>query len=118
MLILRTLPVVVSGKGAIGVTINRDSHGWNFSASTARSLITPPGTNGVPGSTGLAAVLNSVISIDLVVQLPGAPGENNATSHTHTATSTTFTWVLSSAQRPKSVALVLLGVGTQPLPSK
>ncbi len=102
-----------AGKGAIGVTISRDAHGWNFSASTARSLITPPGSNGAPGSNGLGAVLNSVISIDLIVQLPGSPGENNATSHTRTATTTTFTWVLSSAQSSAAPQASTTYVGNQ-----
>jgi hypothetical protein len=102
-----------AGKGAIGVTINRDAHGWNFSASTARGLITPPGSNGNPGSAGLGAVLNAVISIDLVVRLPGAPAENNATSHTYTATSTTFTWILSSAQTSAAPQASTTYVGDQ-----
>lgn len=103
--------LAAAGKGAIGVTINRDDHGWNFSASTADSLITPPGSTG--GSSALGTLVNQVITINLVVQLPGAPAENNAKAVTHTSTASTFTWILSSSQSGTGLQASTTYVGNQ-----
>lgn len=90
--------LATSGKGGIGVTVTRDSTGWNFSASTANSLIKPSGSTSAAGSPALRGLVNQAINIDLTVQLPGVPGENNAKTVTHTATSSTFVWSLASSQ--------------------
>jgi hypothetical protein len=42
-------------------------------------------------------MINSVFSLALIVQLPGAPAANNAKNVTHSSTTSTFTWSLSSA---------------------
>ncbi len=104
--------LAASGQGGIGVTVDRDAHGWNFSASTASSLIKPPGSSG-PASNALGSVLNAQITIALVVQLPGAPAENNAKSVTHTATTSTFTWALSSSQTGTGLQASTTYVGNQ-----
>lgn len=104
--------LAASGKGGIGVTVGRDDHGWNFSASTADSLIKPQGSSG-PSSNALSSVLNEQITIALVVQLPGAPAENNAKTVTHTATASTFTWTLSSAQTGTGLQASTTYVGNQ-----
>jgi len=96
--------LAAEGQGGIGVTINRDSGGWHFSAATPQSLITPSdalGTglgSGSPGGLISTSQLNSLVTIDLVVQLPGLPSVNNARVVSHTATTSTFTWALSSSQ--------------------
>jgi hypothetical protein len=111
--------LAAEGNGGIGVTINRDSGGWNFSASTPQGLITPSdslGTGVGSGSTGgliNASQLDSLITIDLVVQLPGAPGANNAKSVSHTSTASTFTWNLSSSQPGSGLRASTSYVGNQ-----
>jgi hypothetical protein len=100
------------GQGGIGVTVDRDSHGWNFSASTANSLIKPAGSSG-PASNALGSALNAQISIGLIVQLPGAPAENNAKTVTHTATASTFTWTLLSTQTGTGLQASTTFVGNQ-----
>lgn len=105
--------LAASGKGGIAVTVNRDATGWHFSASTSNSLITSAGANGAPGSPALGNLVNQVINIDLIAQLPGAPAENNAKSVTHTATSSTFTWVLSSSQTGTGMQASTTYVGNQ-----
>ncbi len=104
--------LAANGGGGIGVTVGRDTHGWNFSASTANSLITPPSSSG-PGNSSLAKTLNSQINLALVVQLPGAPAENNARAVTHTATTSTFSWTLSAAQSGTGLQASTTYVGNQ-----
>ncbi|HWD55856.1 MAG TPA: hypothetical protein VG346_12075 [Acidimicrobiales bacterium] len=104
--------LAASGSGGIGVTVDRDNHGWNFSASTANSLITPAASSG-PGNSSLAKTLNSQINLALIVQLPGAPAENDARAVTHTATTSTFTWTLSSAQTGTGLQASTTYVGNQ-----
>lgn len=106
--------LAASGKGGIGVTVSRDSTGWHFSASTANSLIKPSAAAGSQGSSpALRSLANQVINIYLIVQLPGAPAENNAKTVTHTATSSTFNWVMSSAQTGTVVQASTTFVGNQ-----
>ncbi len=111
--------LAAEGNGGIAVTINRDSAGWNFSASTPQSLITPSdslGTGVGSGSTGgliNASQLNSLITIDLVVQLPGAPAANNAKTVNHSATTSTFTWNLSASQPGSGLRASTRYVGNQ-----
>jgi hypothetical protein len=104
--------LAASGQGGIGVTVDRDDHGWNFTASTANSLITPAGTSGA-GNSAFAKTINSQINIALVVQLPGAPAENNAKSVTHSATASTFSWSLSSTQTGTELQASTTYVGNQ-----
>jgi hypothetical protein len=104
--------LAAGGRGGIGVTVDRDANGWNFSASTAHSLITPSGTSGA-GNSSFAKTINSVINIALVVRLPGAPAKNNANAVTHTATSSTFTWNLSSTSAGTVVQASTTYVGNQ-----
>lgn len=110
--------LAASGKGAIGVTVERDASGWHFSASTAGSMIMPSDESGANGSGGVtggpinSSQLGSLISVDLVVTLPGAPAENNAKTVAHTDTASTFTWVLSSVQ-PSVVRASTTYVGNQ-----
>ena len=101
--------------GGIGVTIRRDSTGWHFSASTSQTIFTPSSAagSGLTGGAINTTQLNSLLSIDLIVQLPGAPGQNNAKSVAHTSTSSTFTWVLSSAQAATTVQASTTYVGNQ-----
>jgi hypothetical protein len=111
--------LAAEGKGAIGVTINRDTRGWHFSASTPQSLIAPSDTLGTglgSGSTGgliNTSQLNALVTIDLVVQMPGSPGVNNAKTVAHTATMSTFTWVLSSSQPGSGLQASTTYVGHQ-----
>jgi hypothetical protein len=111
--------LAAEGKGGIGVTINRDSEGWHFSAATPQSLIAPSDTLGTglgSGSTGgliNGSQLSSLITIDLVIQLPGAPGVNNARTVAHTATTSTFTWNLSSSQPGSGLQASTTYVGNQ-----
>ena len=105
--------LAASGKGGIGVNVTRDSDGWHFSASTANSLITPSGSSGNSGSPALRGLVNQVITINLMAQLPGAPAENNAKSVTHTATTSTFTWLLSSNQTGTDMQASTTYVGNQ-----
>ena len=104
--------LAASGEGGIGVTVDRDAHGWNFTASTANSLITPTASSGA-GNSAFAKTINSQITVALVVQLPGAPAENNAKSVTHSATASTFTWSLSSTQTGTDLQASTTYVGNQ-----
>lgn len=104
--------LAASGQGGIGVTVDRDARGWNFTASTANSLITPTAPSGA-GNSAFAKTINSQISIALVVQLPGAPAENNAKSVTHSSTASTFTWSLSSTQTGADLQASTIYVGNQ-----
>ena len=100
--------------GGIGVTINRDSTGWHFSAGTSGTILAPSGQGaGLTGGPINASELSSLLTIDLIVQLPGAPAENNAKTVTHTATSSTFTWILSSTQVGTTVQASTTYVGHQ-----
>jgi hypothetical protein len=100
--------------GGIGVTIERDSTGWHFSTSTTQTIFAPSsaGADETGGAINTSQ-LNSLISIDLVVQLPGAPAANNAKTVTHTATASTFTWVLSSIRPGTVVQASTTYVGNQ-----
>jgi hypothetical protein len=104
--------LAASGQGGIGVTVDRDAHGWNFTGSTANSLITPAASSGA-GNSAFAKTINSQITIALVVQLPGAPAENNAKNVTHSATTSTFTWSLSSTQSGTDLQASTTYVGNQ-----
>lgn len=100
--------------GGIGVTIKRNGSGWHFTASVSQSIISaPPSGSGYTGGIIDASQLNSLVSIDLIVQLPGAPGENNAKSVTHSASSSTFTWSLSTTQAGTVVQASTTYVGNQ-----
>jgi hypothetical protein len=100
--------------GGIGVTINRDSTGWHFSAGTSGTILAPSGQGaGFTGGPINASELSSLLTIDLIVQLPGSPAENNAKMVTHTATSSTFTWILSSTQVGTTVQASTTFVGHQ-----
>jgi hypothetical protein len=97
--------LAASGKGGIGVTVDRDGSGWHFSASTAHGLVNPDGASSIG--------ISSIISVDLIVRLPGAPGQNNAKTVTHTASMSTFTWDLTSAQTATTVQAATTYVGNQ-----
>jgi hypothetical protein len=112
--------LAASGNGAIGVTINRDTTGWHFAATTANSLVTPPGSAspGSPtgGSTGgpiSSDQLGSLICIFITVQLPGVPAETNATAVIHTATTSTFNWALAPGQSATALQASTTFVGSQ-----
>lgn len=105
--------LAASGKGGIGVTVTRDASGWHFSGSTAGSLIDAPGSTSSSGSPALRNIVNQAINIDLIVQLPGVPAENNAKSVTHTATTSTFSWVLASSQLGSGLQASTTFVGNQ-----
>lgn len=91
--------LATGGGGAIGVTLTRDSSGWHFGAST-QSLLTPPSSlhAGETGGAISATSLTSSLSVQVVVQLPGAPGHSNAKTVTHSSSSSTFTWNMGPGQ--------------------
>ena len=106
--------LAASGKGGIGVTINRDASGWHFTASTSQTVLTVgPAGSGATGGPINASQLGSIVSIDLVVQLPGVPGESNAKTVAHSATASTFTWALSSTQQGTVLQASTTYVGNQ-----
>jgi hypothetical protein len=108
-----------SGGGGIGVDINRDATGWHFSASSAQTLLAPPaggtaaGATGSPGGPISASALNSLLSISVVVQLPGAPSQNNAKNVTHSPSTSTFTWTLAPGQVSTTLQAATTFVGNQ-----
>jgi hypothetical protein len=100
--------------GGIGVTIKRDTAGWHFTASISQSIISAPSSgSSYTGGVINASQLSSIISIDLIVQLPGAPAENNAKAVTHSATASTFSWALSTTQMGTVVQASTTYVGNQ-----
>jgi hypothetical protein len=106
---------LASSAGGLGVIIHRDGAGWHFSASSAQGLIAPPGASskGVTGGPIDGSALAAIARISVLVQMPGAPGENNATAVTHTATATTFTWALSTARTASGLQASTTFVGNQ-----
>jgi hypothetical protein len=106
---------LASSAGGLGVIINRDSTGWHFTASSTEGLIAPPGSaaTGATGGPIDASALAAIAHISVVVQMPGAPGQNNATAVTHTATATTFTWALSTARTATGLQASTSFVGNQ-----
>ena len=85
------------GGGLGGITVSRDQSGWHFATSLAQSLVAPPG-QGASGPTGGVinpSAFSSLVHLSVVVELPGAPAENNATATTHNPTTSTFNWVIT-----------------------
>ncbi len=116
--------LAASGGGDIGVTINRDSTGWHFARlPPRRHCMSPPGSAGngteapPPAVRPVEAIngsaLSSLLSIAIVVQLPGAPAQNNAKAVTHTASTSTFTWALSPGQAGTGLQAATTFVGNQ-----
>ena len=109
-----------SGNGTLGVNITRDTSGWHFSALSAQTLVAPPAASGIgsaasgsPGGAISGSALSSLLTISVVVQLPGAPGQNNAQALTHTATASTFTWALAPGEAATGLQASTTFVGNQ-----
>jgi hypothetical protein len=85
------------GGGLGGITVSRDQSGWHFATNLAQSLVAPPGqgANGPTGGVINPSAFSSLIHLSVIVELPGAPAENNATAVTHSATTSTFNWVMT-----------------------
>lgn len=84
------------GNGLGGVTVTRDGSGWHFAATSSSGPVAPPG-QAPKGSTGgpiNGSAIAQAMNIAVVLELPGLPGENNASAVTHGATTTTFNWAL------------------------
>jgi hypothetical protein len=103
--------------GGLAVSINRDASGWHFTSSTA-NLLAPSTAFGAAanGSTGgpiSGTSLQSALSVSVVLQLPGAPAGTNATTVTHSATTSTFTWSMKPGQAASELAASTTFVGNQ-----
>ena len=106
---------VLASGGGLNVAITRDATGWHFTTASATTLIRPPpgttqqSTGGPISGAALAAIAN----ISIVVQLPGLPGENNASSVTHSGSTSTFTWVLAPGRTNAGLQASTTFVGNQ-----
>lgn len=104
-----------SGAQLGGVRIGRSDTGWTFSAAVHGGLVGTPGAieTGAPGGTIDPTQLAALVHISVAVTLPGAPGVNNATSVTHTSTSTRFTWALAVGHTAGTLQAATTFVGNQ-----
>lgn len=84
------------GNGLGGLSITRDTSGWHFSATSTTGLVAPSAAAASGSSRGIidGAALAQTVDVSVVLEMPGAPGENDATATTHTSKATTFTWAL------------------------
>ena len=104
--------LAASGQGGIGVTVDRDAHGWNFTASTANSLITPTASSGAATapsprrSTRRSPLRSSSNS-------PERRRRTTPRRVTHSATASTFMWSLSSTQAGADLQASTTYVGNQ-----
>jgi hypothetical protein len=85
----------VGGAGGSAITLTRDNSGWSFVARPqALSIPRPPSSDNGDPNAPTNALAGAALHLVLVVELPGSPGDSNASSVTSTATSTQFTWTL------------------------
>jgi hypothetical protein len=102
------------GSGLGGVDITRDGTGWHFSASSAEGLVRPPGSAaGSPGGIIDPSQLGGLITLSVIVELPGSPAESNATAVTHGTTTSTFTWALPVGREATPLEASTAFVGRQ-----
>jgi len=103
------------GGGLNGVSVSRTGTGWQFSAVSSNSLTAAPHpqASGPTGGNITTGALTAVLHVSASVQLPGAPAETNATTVTHDASTSTFTWVLDGKQTIGSLQASTTFVGDQ-----
>ena len=80
------------GSGLGGIQIARGDAGWQFSAASSEGLAQAAGA--ADNGAFNPAQLGQVIHLSVVVELPGAPAANNATTVSHTDETSAFTWKL------------------------
>ena len=104
-----------TGTGLGGVTFNRGSTGWTFSANVPGGLTSPAGDSqtGSPGGLIDTSKLGALVHMSVAVTLPGSPGPNNATAVTHSATTTTFEWSLPVGRTAGALDAATAFVGNQ-----
>lgn len=104
-----------AGGGLADVKVFRDTKGWHFAADSAEGLVKPPGEKktGTFGGKIDASQLAGMVHISIVVELPGAPGTNNATAVTHTDSSSSFTWDLKVGRVASALQAATTFVGDQ-----
>lgn len=98
-----------------GIAIAKSADGWTFAASTDSGLGRQPGTpeSGAPGGAIDPSQLGQLLHLSVVVELPGAPAGNNATSVTHTDTTSEFTWKLDVGREASGLQAATTFVGDQ-----
>jgi hypothetical protein len=107
--------VVASSGDGLGVNIHRDTGGWHFTAASANGLTSPPGGSAQVSTGGPISgdALASIATISVIVQLPGTPAQNNATSVAHSSTTSTFTWNLQIGRANAGLQASTTFVGNQ-----
>jgi hypothetical protein len=68
---------------------------------------------GAPGGPITATPLTGIVHVSIVVELPGAPGVNNATAVTHNASTSTFDWVVNVGQPAGALQASTTFIGNQ-----
>ena len=105
--------LAAAGTGLNAVIVDRTGTGWHFASATVPGLAVPPMAQGAPGGPITATPLTGIVHVSIVVELPGAPGVNNATAVTRNATTSTFNWVVNVGQPAAGLQASTTFVGNQ-----